>query len=630
MSGKVAWLVVLAVIALLLSAAGHPGHAAVPVLPADSARPSPVRLSPAWTPKMSPPEPVTGTGHDARWPDVAYNSTYNQYLVVWKGGKSIWGRRVDGRGKPWGNVFEIASGPTSGDGRPRVAFDTQRNRYLVIWGRADGLAYQMYGRFVPWDGPDPALVPFAIDPSKPASTQVYALAYGSSPDEFLVVWVNRDAGSTRDMVAGRRVKAGGGFPMGTFVIAAGSLDNRGNPDVAYNAQRNQYLVVYDDYPKVNENIYGKRLSATGIPIAGGEFAIADWPGDEIDPAVASCPATDQYLVAWHGIPTPGDGVWARFVSGLGGLGSMVTLDEFPWWSYHYPLDLACGVTELEMEDPRYLVTWSTSFDLDGTSYAREILTTGSQSDEVQIDRWTGAIAVAGGAINHLVAWETSGSDYDGYTDIYARIVGNTIPKASFTVTPGDAPSTTVFAFDASASNDATDPPSQLQVRWDWGDGDHTTWSRDRTATHKFPLDPGYILNLYRVELEVTDGTGPTTTDTTSTVVLVRNAPPTAAFTVQPATGNTLTTFHFDASGSADPEGGALEVRWDWNNDGAYDTAWSATKIASHAFGQTGIHIIRAQVRDPVQLTGVTTRNVYVSEGGAPSRAYLPLISRKQP
>ncbi len=297
---------------------------------------------------------------------------------------------------------------------------------------------------------------------------------------------------------------------------------------------------------------------------------------------------------------------------------MVTLREFQWWSYHYPLDLACGVTELEREDPRYLATWSTRDDLDGTSYAREVLTTGSQSDEVQIDRWTGAVAVAGGAINHLVAWETNGNDYDGYTDIHARIVGNTVPKASFTVTPGDAPSTTVFAFDASASSDATDPPDQLQVRWDWGDGTRTNWSRDRTATHKFPLDPGYILNLYRVELEVTDGTGPTTTDTNSTVILVRNAPPTASFTFHPTTGGTHTPFQFDASGSSDPEGGALEVRWDWNNDGTYDTAWSTAKTATHTFGETGIHVIRAQVRDPVQLTGVTTRSLYVSEGWRPA------------
>ncbi len=302
MSGKHTCLIVLTVTALLLVPAGHPGRAAAPTPPADSIGSS---MVPAWTPKMSPPVQVTGTGHDARWPDVAYNSTYNQYLVVWKGGKSIWGRRVTDRGEPWGTEFEIVRNSTVGDGRPRVAYDSKRNRYLVIWGRDDGLGYQMYGRFVPWDGPDSALAPFAIDPSKPASTQVYALAYGSSPDEFLVVWVNRDTGSTRDMVAGRRVKAGGGFPMGTFVIAAGSPDNRGNPDVAYNAQRNQYLVVYDDYPKVNENIYGKRLSATGTPMAGGEFAIADWPGDEIDPTVASCPATDQYLVGWHGIPHAG-------------------------------------------------------------------------------------------------------------------------------------------------------------------------------------------------------------------------------------------------------------------------------------------------------------------------------------
>jgi hypothetical protein len=575
---------------------------------------------------MSPAVQVTGTGHDASGPDVAYDPTHDRYLVVWKGDNRkadfrIWGRIVDARGEVWGAPFEIGSSNAYG-GRPRAAYDTQRNRYLVIWSLSVGWQeQQMYGRFVPWDGPDPALTAFAIDTTKPARTGVYALAYGSDADEFLVVWVTESSGTTLQAVAGRRVKGGGGFAAGTFVIAAHSADNRGNPDVAYNAARNEYLVVYDDYPKDNENIYGKRLSATGTSLAGGEFTIAGWPGAERDPAVASCPGADQYLVAWHGIPEPGDGIWARYVSGLGNPGSVVPLDDFLWWSHYRPLDVACGVTELEQEDPGYLVAWGLSADPESAISARLLEIDGSLSDEVEVSRYGGARAAAGGAINHLVAWETSGSDYDGYIDIYARIVGNTKPKASFTVTPAEGNSAVTFAFDASASTDATDPPEQLGVRWDWDDGSRTNWSYERTATHKFTLDPGHLFYLYSVILEVSDGTGPTTVDSTFQVVLVRNTPPHAAFTLQPSTGDTDTLFHFDASGSSDHEGGALEVRWDWDHDGTYDTPWSATKTATHTFGQPGHHAIDLQVRDPVQLTDTTTRHVYLSEEGAPTASF---------
>jgi hypothetical protein len=572
---------------------------------------------------------TVSTGHDATWPDVAYNSQIDQYLVVWKAHKSTWGRRVDARGEPRGTAFEIASGPTIGDGQPEVAYDSKRNRYLVIWGRADGLVYQMYGRFVPWDGPDPALPPFAIDPARPASTDLYALAYGSTPDEFLVVWANKDAGSGRDVIAGRRVKGAGGFAAGTFLIAAGSPDSRGNPDVAYNDQRNQYLVVYDNYPESSgEDIYATRLSATGSRMGGGEFAIASWPGQERGPSVASCTGSDQYLVGWHGLPTPGDGFWVHFVSGLGGLGSVLQLEDFDWWVHHRPLDVACGVTGMDMEDPRYVATWGISFDLEGNTFAHEIRPNGALSERLELGHYTSSSAVAGGAINSLVAWETEGTDPDPESDIYASIVGNTKPTASFTVTPAEGNSTRTFSFDASASRDATDPPSQLQVRWDWDDGTGTSWSHERTATHKFPLDAGLLLNLYSVDLEVTDGTGPTGTDTIFKVVLVHNTPPTASFTIHPTSDRTTQTpLQFDASASSDPEGGTLEVRWDWDNDGTYDTAWSAAKTATHTFSVAGHYTVLAQVRDPVQLTGETVRYLWVYEEGTAQRAYLPLVSR---
>ncbi|RLF39739.1 MAG: hypothetical protein DRN21_03195, partial [Thermoplasmata archaeon] len=61
-----------------------------------------------------------------------------------------------------------------------------------------------------------------------------------------------------------------------------------------------------------------------------------------------------------------------------------------------------------------------------------------------------------------------------------------------------------------------------------------------------------------------------------------NTPPTACFTVSPPSGNLDTIFSFDASCSSDaqdPEP-ALQVRWDWENDGVYDTPYTTTKTAT--------------------------------------------------
>jgi len=67
------------------------------------------------------------------------------------------------------------------------------------------------------------------------------------------------------------------------------------------------------------------------------------------------------------------------------------------------------------------------------------------------------------------------------------------------------------------------------------------------------------------------------------------------------------------------------VRWDWENDGLYDTDWGTTKTASHTFTTTGQHTIRLEVRDTASLADATTHQVTVSEQS--HWVYLPLVVR---
>lgn len=89
---------------------------------------------------------------------------------------------------------------------------------------------------------------------------------------------------------------------------------------------------------------------------------------------------------------------------------------------------------------------------------------------------------------------------------------------------------------------------------------------------------------------------------------VRNDAPVASFT---ATITNTTTVTVDASSSSDTETAtnALEVCWDWNNDGTCDTPFSTTLIRSHDFGASGNYTIRMVVRDAVGQTSSTTRPV---------------------
>ena len=93
-----------------------------------------------------------------------------------------------------------------------------------------------------------------------------------------------------------------------------------------------------------------------------------------------------------------------------------------------------------------------------------------------------------------------------------------------------------------------------------------------------------------------------------------NIPPHAGLDVAPESGNTSTVFTFDASSSWDAQdpSSTLEVRWDWQSDGVWDTNWSTAKIATHQFPDPGTYAVRLEVRDTAGLTGNTFQTVLVT------------------
>jgi len=89
--------------------------------------------------------------------------------------------------------------------------------------------------------------------------------------------------------------------------------------------------------------------------------------------------------------------------------------------------------------------------------------------------------------------------------------------------------------------------------------------------------------------------------------------PTADLTVSSQQGWTVTVFSLDASGSTDDDtpAAALEVRWDFDGDGHYDTDWSATKTAAHTYGAPGTYYPRVIVRDEIGRTDVASATIEV-------------------
>ncbi len=99
----------------------------------------------------------------------------------------------------------------------------------------------------------------------------------------------------------------------------------------------------------------------------------------------------------------------------------------------------------------------------------------------------------------------------------------------------------------------------------------------------------------------------------------QNTPPTASFTVSPSTGYVNTVFSVDASSSFDVQDNTsvLEVRWDWESDGEWDTTWSLVKTATHQYSAEGTYTIMLEVRDTKEFVSNTTRQITVARDEVP-------------
>jgi hypothetical protein len=304
----------------------------------------------------TPSQPTAGwDGSDTDYPDIAHNSTANEYLVVYDLNhydvgtgwyqKEIFGRFVSNAGATAGSQIRISTmGPEPPDAdaqkyrgqMPAVAYNPTGDTYLVTWfgstdvGSLHEWEEEIWGQLV--DGTTGALNGGQIristvgtdgDPSQYAMFPDVA----ASPDsgEFLVVWSdNRNGG--QEVIWGQRVDSttgalkGSNFEISQTQPAIGAWLAR-IPAITYNARDSEYLVVWEaltsELPTLPPQAFGQRLDPYGGEVGKNDFRISKMIPDS-DPAatmyasqeldVAFSEAAGVYLPVWtgHHPPSPGE------------------------------------------------------------------------------------------------------------------------------------------------------------------------------------------------------------------------------------------------------------------------------------------------------------------------------------
>ncbi len=277
---------------------------------------------------------------DGEIPDVAYNPVTNQHLVVWSGDSTannefqIWGQFVDHNAQLVGNNFQISeTGTVTGDNNPQdtngpaITYNTTDDEFLVVWpGNVGSGEFEIIGQVV--DGTGGVVADdFQISQQGPDGDDGFPagrpdIIHNTQENEYLVVWHGQD--TIGNLVQAEveiygQLVSNAGAEIGTdFRISDMGEDGEGqfdalSPAVAYNAMQNDYLVVWagDDESESDFQIYAQLLNAAGAEIGDNDVQISDMddgPGNgnsgpvfsAESPSVCYSPLENKYLVIWDG------------------------------------------------------------------------------------------------------------------------------------------------------------------------------------------------------------------------------------------------------------------------------------------------------------------------------------------
>ena len=543
-------------------------------------------------------------------PSIAFDEREIRYLVVWSddrnGDSDIFGQLFDRDGLPIEDNFTIYQGAGE-QTRPDIAYNAASSSYLVAW--EDQPNRSVVGQLVSAQG-SLQYSPLTISSSVYTGTNP---AVASNPEaaynNFLVVFRQDVDRTSQNDVEARIVNPDGTLAASSTHVSS-LIGEQGLPDVIYNPTSHEYLVAFQDKSSGVYQITGQILSPVN-QLVGGKIPISTGATMyEQAPAVVYNPDDNQYLVVWHrdNVAT-GEDIYGQLLAAGG---------SFPIGETNFKISTVTGDNQQIFPAAiyfaamnRYAVIWgdnrdpTTQWDLRG----QWLSNTGDVLGlfDLPIFRDLGvqsnpAIVYAPGYDQALTVWYEN--TLPGIFGIHGRFgaLDTTPPKARFTIDPGAGFSGETFAFNAWPSRDDLTPPGMLLVRWDLNnDG---AW--DTSLGHdKYITMTVFAQGIHTVTLEVWNLAW--MTDTLKRRFDVIPPPlkpdanpdqpttPSANLTITPTLGTAGSLFKFDGRESSGFW--LLGVRWDFENDGRFETGLSNVLTSTHVYTQAGDYTARLELWD---------------------------------
>ncbi|OQC41746.1 MAG: hypothetical protein BWX64_00681 [Acidobacteria bacterium ADurb.Bin051] len=224
------------------------------------------------------------------------------------------------------------------------------------------------------------------------------VAYNTQRDEYLVVWGDRDVQLNEYRLRAIRLDRWG-RPIGVPFDVTSSPKDLLQPAVAYDSHNDRYLVVWHDlwaYGGLDWDVRGRFVSGEGVPLDPAPyFIIASSVEQETDPVIASSDSGEKYLVTWTqtALGSMSRDIRGVFVTFDGGIGS--------------PFDLS---THTASPNDRSAVAWDPFFqnflsvyDRDGALMGRTVGSDGTLGTEMGIgSSWLTGVAACDGIL--LAVW----------------------------------------------------------------------------------------------------------------------------------------------------------------------------------------------------------------------------------